>query len=163
MNDDGIRPALPGDAEAIARIYNEGIAERIATFETVDQRPERFAAAIERGDLVLVGLRDGAVAAVAWVGPYSDDHHYYSGVGEATLYVDAAARRSGLGSALLDALASEAPGHGYHKLVGKLFTSNTPSLAMLRACGWDEVGVHRRHGHLDGEWKDVLVVERLLA
>jgi RimJ/RimL family protein N-acetyltransferase len=33
----------------------------------------------------------------------------------------------------------------------------------VKACGWSEVGVHRRHGRLDGEWKDVLVVERLIG
>jgi phosphinothricin acetyltransferase len=47
--------------------------------------------------------------------------------------------------------------------VGKIFTSNTASIAMVLACGWREVGVHRRHGRLDGEWRDVLVVERLLG
>ena len=49
---------------------------------------------------------------------------------------------------------------GAHKLVGKIFTSNEPSIAMVDGLGWSEVGVHRRHGTLDGEWKDVLVVER---
>ena len=38
-----------------------------------------------------------------------------------------------------------------------------PSIALVKSCGWREVGVHRRHGRLDGEWKDVLVVERLLG
>jgi len=52
---------------------------------------------------------------------------------------------------------------GYHKLVGKIFTSNEPSISLVKSCGWHEVGVHRRHGRLDGEWKDVLVVERLLG
>ena len=61
------------------------------------------------------------------------------------------------------ALAEEAERRGYHKLVGKIFTSNEPSIALVRSCGWREVGVHRRHGRLDGEWKDVLVVERLLG
>jgi len=27
---------------------------------------------------------------------------------------------------------------------------------------WDEVGTHRRHGLLDGEWKDVVVLEKFL-
>ena len=45
---------------------------------------------------------------------------------------------------------------------GKIFTSNEPSIALVKGLGWTEVGVHRRHGTLDGEWKDVLVVEKLL-
>ena len=99
----------------------------------------------------------------AGVGPYDDSHDYYSGVGEATLYVDRAARRRGVGAALLEALAEEAEHHAYYKLIGKIFTSNEPSIALVRSCGWREVGVHRRHGRLDGEWKDVLVVERLFG
>ena len=45
----------------------------------------------------------------------------------------------------------------------RVATSNEPSIALVKSCGWREVGVHRRHGRLDGEWKDVLVVERLLG
>jgi phosphinothricin acetyltransferase len=124
-----VRPARSQDAEAIARIFNEGIAERRATFETAEQQPARFEAAIERGDLVLVAERGSRVAGAAWVGPYANEHDYYAGVGEATLYVEAEARRAGIGQALLERLAADAPGHGFHKLVGKLFTSNEPSLA----------------------------------
>jgi len=102
---------------------------------------------------------------VGWasVGPYDDAHEYYAGVGEATLYVDPTARRGGAGRGLLTGLAEQAKRRGYHKLVGKIFTSNEPSIALVKSCGWHEVGVHRRHGRLDGEWKDVLVVERLLG
>ena len=121
-----VRPAGPTDAEAIARIYGQGISERAAT-------------------------------------PYDDPHDYYAGVGEATLYVDRVARGAGAGRALLEALAEEAARRGYHKLTGKIFTSNEPSIGLVRSCGWREVGVHHRHGRLDGEWKDVLVVELLLA
>lgn len=158
-----VRPAAVADADALARIFNQGIEERMATFETRGQPPDRFVSMIEIGSLVLAAERDGVVVGWAFVGPYSDPADYYSGVGEATLYVDRAARRTGVGRALLDALAVAAPAHGYHKLVGKLFTTNEPSAAMLRAAGWREVGVHRRHGRLEGEWKDVLVVEKLLG
>jgi phosphinothricin acetyltransferase len=67
-----------------------------------------------------------------------------------------------VGLALLEGLADAARARGYHKLVGKLFTTNEASAAMLRAAGWREVGVHRRHGRLEDEWKDVSVVEKLL-
>ena len=94
--------------------------------------------------------------------PYADRHDYYDGVREATLYVEREARRTGVGRELLDALASAAAEAGAHKLVGKIFTSNAPSIAMVGGLGWREVGMHERHGALDGEWKDVLVVEKLL-
>jgi L-amino acid N-acyltransferase YncA len=158
-----VRPARQRDAEAIARIYNEGIEERVATFQTRIQHAEEIAATIAGGTPLLVAEQDGRVVGWASIGPYDDAHEYYSGVGEATLYVDRQARRRGAGRTLLDALADEATRRGYYKLTGKIFTSNEASIALVRACGWRQVGVHRRHGRLDGEWKDVLVVERLLG
>ena len=158
-----IRRATPADADAMARIYNQGVAERVATFETHTKSPAELAELIEAGALVLVAEREGTVVAFIKIGPYNDASHYYSGIGEATMYVDPTARRSGVGRALMEAVADAAEERGYYKLVGKIFTSNAPSIAMVKACGWREVGVHRRHGRLDGEWKDVLVVERLLG
>ncbi len=61
------------------------------------------------------------------------------------------------------ALAEECERRGYYKLVGKIFTTNGPSIALVRASGWRDVGTHERHGRLDGEWRDVLVVELLLG
>jgi phosphinothricin acetyltransferase len=147
----------------MAAIFNQGIRERVATFETRKQTPDAMRELADSGAPVLVSELDGQVVAWAKVGPYDDAHSYYSGVGEATLYVDASARRRGIGRDLMDALAAEAERRGFHKLVGKIFTSNEASIAMVLACRWREVGVHRRHGRLDGEWKDVLVVERLVG
>jgi L-amino acid N-acyltransferase YncA len=158
-----IRAARAGDAEAIARIFNAGVEERVATFETHPKPEGEIAELIGSGALVLVAERNHDVVAFAKVGPYDDPSHYYSGVGEATLYVERDARRAGVGAELLNALAEEAERQGHWKLVGKIFASNEPSIALVRSCGWREVGVHRRHGRLDGEWKDVLVVERLLG
>ena len=87
----------------------------------------------------------------------------YRGVGEATVYVERGARGRGIGWRLLEALAVEAERAGYWKLIGRLFPENEASRALLRSCDFREVGVHRRHGRLDGEWRDVLVVERLLG
>lgn len=158
-----VRAARPDDAEAIARIHNEGIAERVATFQTAIQQGPEIAEAIEGGRLVLVAVRAGEVVGWASVAPYDDAHDYYSRVGEATLYVRHDARRGGTGRALLVELAEEAERRGYYKLIGKIFTTNGPSIALVRANGWREVGLHERHGRLDGEWKDVLVVELLLG
>jgi phosphinothricin acetyltransferase len=158
-----VRAAALKDVDAIARIYNDGIAERVATFQTETQRSRDIAAWIEAGRLILVAVRGVEIVGWASVAPYHDAHEYYSGIGEATLYVGASARRSGIGRALLAGLAEEAGRRGYYKLTGKIFTSNRPSIALVRAGGWREVGTHERHGRLDGEWKDVLVVELLLG
>jgi phosphinothricin acetyltransferase len=145
----------------VAEIFNQGVEDRVATFETQPAEPGDAGRWIE-SDLVVVGERDGALVGWAKASPYADDHPYYDGVREATLYVERGARRTGAGRLLLAALADAAAEEGAHKLVGKIFTSNEPSIAMVGGLGWREVGVHERHGVLDGEWKDVLVVEKLL-
>jgi phosphinothricin acetyltransferase len=79
-----------------------------------------------------------------------------------SVYVDAAARGRGLGRALLEALEQRARELEYWKLVGKLFTDNAASAALVERCGWRTVGLHLKHGRLDGEWRDVQLVERVL-
>jgi phosphinothricin acetyltransferase len=102
------------------------------------------------------------VVGFARVTPYSD-RPFYAGVGEHTVYVDTAARGQGLGRRLLDELAAESERRGLYKLTSRIFTTNAPSRAVHRAAGFHEVGVKRRHGRLDGEWKDCVLVERLLG
>lgn len=156
------RPAQAGDAAAVAAIHNQGIEERVATFETEPRRDEAVAAQIEAGELMLVAELDGEVLGFASVSPYST-RAAYAGVGEASIYVERAARGRGVGSALVESMAAAAAERGLHKLVGRLFTSNEPSVALFRRHGFTEVGVHRRHAQLDGDWRDVLLVERLLG
>jgi L-amino acid N-acyltransferase YncA len=158
-----VRRAASDDAAAIGAIYNQGVEERVATFQPRPLDPSHFAARIAAGELFLVAEDDAEVLGAAWVSAYDPEHDYYAGVGEATLYVERSARRRGTGRALLDALGAAAAREGHHKLVAKVFTSNGASLALFEACGYRRVGVHRRHGVLDGEWKDVVVVERLLG
>jgi len=158
-----IRPVEPTDAEATAEIYNQGIEERQATFQTrLHDRGELELKVEQRGGQLFVAELDGAV--VGWAGwsGYDDPADYYSGVGECAVYVARDQRRTGVAAQLLDAIAEEAPKAGVHKLLAKIFTSNEASIALFRRCGYREVGVHRRHGRLDDEWKDVLMLELLL-
>jgi L-amino acid N-acyltransferase YncA len=161
-SDAEIRRAEPGDAARIAEVFNQGVEDRVATFETrraTREDAERWIAE----DLVIVLETGSSIAGWAKAGPYSDEHDYYDGVREATLYVARESRRLGAGRALLRELAEVAAEGGAHKLVGKIFTSNASSIALVKGLGWREVGTHLRHGTLDGEWKDVLVVEKLLG
>lgn len=57
----------------------------------------------------------------------------------------------------------EAERNGFHKLLDKLFTDNLAGIRLIQRCGFSSVGTHRRHGQLDGEWRDVMVVERVLS
>ncbi len=87
----------------------------------------------------------------------------YAGIGECSVYVAPEARGRGVGTVLTEALAAAAVDNGFHKLIGKLFTDNVASVRLVERCDFSSVGLHRRHGQLDGNWRDVLVVERLLA
>ena len=157
-----IRAAAASDAAAVARIYNEGIADRLATFETQPRSAEEVAAWLEERLPFLVAERAGQVVGWARVSPYSD-RCVYDGVGEHGVYVARSARGAGVGRMLLEALCDEAAGSGFYKLTSRVFTDNVPSRAVHLAAGFEEVGIQRRHGRLDGRWKDCVLVERLLG
>lgn len=157
-----VRSATVSDAQAVCAIYNMAIAERRSTFETAPRAAADFGARIADTRLpLLVSAEAERVTGWAGLAPYSD-RQCYAGVGEASVYVDAAVRGRGVGTKLAEALASAAQSGGFHKMVGKLFTDNVASIRLVERCGFDSVGLHRRHGKLDGTWRDVLVVERLL-
>jgi L-amino acid N-acyltransferase YncA len=155
-----IRPADAADAAAIAEIHNQGVAERIATFRSEPRTPADVGAALTAGRPMLVAERDGRIVAWAGIGPYDDASVWYSGIGEATVYVARDARGGGAGLALLDALEQAAEHAGFYKLIAKIFDTDEPSRRLFERAGYRTVGVHLRHGRLDGEWKDVVVLEK---
>jgi L-amino acid N-acyltransferase YncA len=167
----GIRSSLTArfatrtDAESIARIYNQGIEERIATFETAPHTGDRIEAQLAaKGDRypTVVVERDGQVVAWASVGAYRD-RPCYAGVGEHSVYVDRAARGTGAGRAALEALCRACEQRGFWKLVSRIFPENVASLRLHEGVGFRVVGIYRRHGQLDGAWRDCVIVERLLG
>ena len=156
------RGAEPTDVDAIARIYNEGIEDRLATFETEPRSAEDIRGWLDLGFPLVVVEADGKVAAWASAHPYSD-RAAYAGIGEFSIYVSRARSRQGLGRAGLEALIAECEKRGYWKLVSRIFPENEAGLALCRELGFREVGVYLRHGKLDGEWRDCVIVERLLG
>ena len=158
-----VRAADAGDAAAITAIHNEGVADRVATFRAKPRPVADVKAAIGSGRPLLVAERDGTVVGWAGIGPYDDANDWYAGIGEATVYVARSERRSGSASALLDALEAAAATDGRHKLIAKIFDTNEASLRLFERAGYATVGTHRRHGRLAGEWKDVVVLEKLLG
>jgi phosphinothricin acetyltransferase len=151
------------DAAAVAAIYNDGIRGRGATFRTHEVEPADvapWADDLERQP-VLVAERDGVVVGWARSTTYSD-MPAYAGVGELVIYVAEVARGGGVGRVLLEALLAALRERGGWKLVAKVFTDNAGSIGLLHACGFRDIGLHHRHGQLDGVWRDVLVLERSL-
>lgn len=151
------------DAEAICAIYNEAIAERESTFEVELRSAADFQARIRDALFPMLVARQGNhVIGWASLASYSS-RPCYAGIGECSVYVAAEARGRGVGTALANDLASAAEPKGFHKLIGKLFPENVASVRLVERCGFDTVGTHRRHGQLDGVWRDVVVVERLIS
>lgn len=165
MNNLLLRQARTTDAVAITAIYNQGIAERCATFETEprgvddvrprldDQSQYPWWVATDNNDVVL-----------GWANVSSyRPRACYAGIAEFSIYLDRKARGRGVGRQLLPALMNAARQLGYWKLVSRIFTFNAPSRALCKACGFREVGIYEKHGQLDGRWLDVVIVERLLT
>ena len=159
-----IRLARKDDAGAIAAIYNEGIADGVATFETEPRTAEQIATLLadkgERYPTVVVE-GDGRVIAWAGAGAYRT-RPAYAGVAEHSVYVARAARGTGAGRAALNALCAAYAARGFWKLVSRIFPENSASLGLHERCGFRVVGVYRRHGKLHGEWRDCVIVEKLL-
>ncbi len=68
----------------------------------------------------------------------------------------------GAGRAVLAALIEAAIAARIHMLTSRVFPENIASRALLKGLGFEEIGIHRRHGKLDGVWRDCVIVEQLL-
>ena len=155
------RPAQPTKAAAIAAIYNAGIAGRTATLKTRPRSADEIGAWFDGAHPIVVVEQAGAVIAFASTSTYRP-RECYAGVAEFSVYVAPAARGQGAGRLALQALIAAAAGAGFWKLVSRVFLENTASRTLLRGLGFREVGVYEKHGKLDGVWRDVVIVERLL-
>lgn len=159
------RPAQVEDSAAIATIYNQGIADRVATFETELRTPADVAALLAdrlptHPAVVVEG--NGRIVGFAWTAPYSS-RPCYAGIGEFSVYVDRNIRGMGAGRLALTELISECRRRGFWKLTSRVFPDNGASLGLCATVGFRKVGIHQRHARLDGVWRDVVIVERLLG
>jgi phosphinothricin acetyltransferase len=156
------RAAITSDVPAIADIYNQGIEDGIATFET---RP-RTAADIEPwlgGRFPVIVVEDaGRVIAFASTSEYRP-RACYAGIAEFSVYTARAERGRGAGRLAMEALIERAAAAGFWKLVSRVFVDNGPSRALLKRVGFREVGIYHRHARLHGVWHDVVIVERLVG
>ena len=157
-----LRRATKADAGAIARIYNQGIEDRIATFETRPRTAEDVAGWFDGGHPTVVAEQDGQVVGFASTSSYRP-RECYAKIAEFSVYVARDHRGRGIGRQALMALIEESRKAGLHKLVSRIFPENVASRAACRAAGFREVGVYKAHGQLEGAWKDCVIVERLVG
>lgn len=157
-----VRLATPADAPAIATIYNQGIEDRVATFETRLRTPEEIVGWFDGVHPLVVVEHEDVVIAFASSSSYRA-RECYAGIAEFSVYVHRAFRGLGAGRLALQGLIREAEAAGFWKLLSRIFLENAASRALVRAFGFREVGIYEKHAQLDGVWRDVVIVEKLLA
>jgi phosphinothricin acetyltransferase len=156
------RPALREDAPAITAIYNQGIEDRIATFETEPREVSDILPWFDQA-LAFVSVTDEAdeIVGYAVAHPYSE-RPCYRGIGAFSVYVRRSSRGRGVGQVAMAALIDASRSAGLWKLYSRVFPENRASLSLMARMAFDEIGVHRKHGKLDGMWKDCVNVELLI-
>ena len=166
-----IRDARASDAATIATVYNEGIRGRGATFETTERSPEDVVgwlgsvARIKRPFLVAerVDGSRGDAEVVGWVRASEyRSRPCYDGVAEFSVYVSSRARGQRVGDALMARFVEACAEAGVWKILSRIFPENSASRGLCARHGFREVGVYERHAQLDGVWRDVVIVERLI-
>ena len=162
------RAATAEDAAAITAIYNEGIDEGIATFETRRRSVEDVRSWFTRARFPVVVVVEeegegGAPRVIAFAATWEyRPRECYAGIAEFSVYVARDQRGQGVGRLVMTALIDAAAAAGFWKLVSRVFVENLRSRAMLQAVGFREVGIYERHARLHGAWRNVVIVERLL-
>ncbi|MEV0856607.1 MULTISPECIES: GNAT family N-acetyltransferase [Nocardia] len=153
-----VRALEPGDWAEVRRIYGEGIATGIATFET--EVPTR--AHLDKHWLPghrWVAELDGQV--VGWTAASAvSSRECYAGVAETSVYVADSHRGRGVGKALLHKQVLAADDDGLWTLQTSIFTDNRASLALHHSAGYRTVGVRERIAQRDGLWRDTVLLER---
>jgi L-amino acid N-acyltransferase YncA len=153
-----IEPLRPEHWPGVARVYAEGIATEKATFET-EVPPWEAWDSSHLPEHRLVALREGDVVGWAAVSPVSD-RCVYGGVVENSVYVAAAARGQGVGQRLLEGLIASTEAAGIWTIQTGVFPENEGSIRLHERVGFEVIGRRKRLGKLNGEWRDVLLLER---
>ncbi|GGV46698.1 N-acetyltransferase [Kitasatospora herbaricolor] len=154
-----VAPMAAAHATQVLTIYQAGIDEGDATFETAAPTWEAF----DAGKLPAhrhVALEPGG-RVLGWVAASRvSDRCAYAGVVEHSVYVHPEARGRGVARALLDALIHSTQAAGVWTIQSGIFPENTASLALHRRAGFRVVGTRERIGRQHGVWRDVVLVER---
>lgn len=157
-----IRSMLPSDWNDVAFIYTQALVQGNATFQTTcPTHPEWDAAHLP--ECRLVCEEAGRVVGWAALSPTSS-RPAYRGVVEVSVYVFDAFQSKGVGTALLLQLCRDSERAGFWCLYSAIFSSNAPSLALHRRCGFREIGYRERIARdRFGHWQNTTLMERRAA
>jgi phosphinothricin acetyltransferase len=160
-----VRPARPGDAEAIRAIRNHAIEHTTALWTQTPQSPAEavawLAAHLERGS-ALVAEAEGEVAGFAVHGPWRHLDGYRHTV-EDSVYVREDRHGLGIGSALLTALIASARDAGHRVMIAGIEAGNTASIRLHERFGFQHVGTVPEVGTKFGRWLDLVLMRLPLS
>ncbi|MBO3794710.1 arsinothricin resistance N-acetyltransferase ArsN1 family A [Bacillus subtilis] len=160
-----IRTAKDSDVNRILDIYNQGIADRIATLEVEEKDSDYmenwFSNRTEKYK-VLVAEIDHCVVGWVSLNPYSH-RCAYQGVADLSIYIDRNHRGKGIGKALLSNIEKEAIKSKIHKIVLFTFPFNQLGQGLYTSMGYREVGIFKEQGKIDGHYVDVMAMEKILT
>ncbi|MCX5205955.1 GNAT family N-acetyltransferase [Streptomyces sp. NBC_00237] len=152
-------PLVAEHAQQVLAIYQAGVEEGNATFETRAPTWETFDTGKLPGHRFAALDENGAV--LGWVAASRvSDRAAYAGVVEHSVYVDPAARGRGIAATLLKALIDSTEKAGIWTIQSGIFPENTASLAVHQRAGFRVIGTRERIGHHHGVWRDVVLLER---
>ena len=158
-----IRQARPEDAEAIAAITNAIIRDTLVTFTTDLKQPEDIASAIaSSGPRYLVAELGGKVVGFATYGPFRSGPGYVH-TQEHTIQLGPEARGMGLGRALMQRLEQVARDDGVHVLVAGISGANPEGIAFHAALGFVEAGRMPEVGRKQGQWLDLVLMQKIIS
>ncbi|MBB4805584.1 phosphinothricin acetyltransferase [Chryseobacterium defluvii] len=154
-----LREMLPGDIPRVLEIFRMGIDGGMATFET--EVPNAEAWGMEFFNDCRWVLENENDEVVGWCGlkPVSK-RQCFKGVAEVSIYFDDKYQGLGLGSVLLRKMILDSEDHGFWTLQSNIFPENQASVKFHQKNGFRIVGTRQKLGKLNGEWKDVVMLER---
>jgi phosphinothricin acetyltransferase len=153
-----------GDAEAIRAIYNREVLESTVTFDLVPRTLSDQLAWIDAhigGHPAIVAVDGDEVVGFAAVSPYRSRPAYSTTV-EDSVYVHRDRQGQGIGRLLLANLLDRTREHGFHVVMARIVGHHETSIALHRACGFEEIGVEREVGRKFGKWLDVVLMQAML-
>ncbi|MGC6483436.1 MAG: GNAT family N-acetyltransferase [Synechococcus sp.] len=159
-----IRAARETDHAAIAWIYQQAVDAGCITMDRgrfgAQDITLKHAGASPR-DILLVAEKRDEVVGWAELRRYSP-RAGYDATAETSIYVHRSEQGRGIGNTLLKSLIQQASDQGDRHLVAKVVASNPDSVRFHQRLGFSIVGTQHRIGHLNGNWFDVVILERQL-
>ena len=159
-----IRKANLSDCTELAKIYQESL-DRVDSCMEVQTSPEKFEAQLKGfsdRECMLVLETDRRVQGWGVVKRYSDRVGYRVAC-ETSIYFRREATGKGFGRRLQAALMEKVREFGYHHIVAKIWASNTGSIRFHEAFGYELVGVQKEVGYLNGQWRDISILQCVLS